>query len=78
MVVSLVQQLRVLPAFCEMLFMHRALTIIETMWSLTQIHNFSYDELLDMMPWEFEGITALVSNHLETQEMKRKQAEMQR
>ena len=78
MEVSSVQQLRVLPAFSEILFMHRDLTVVETMWCLTQFHNFSYDELLDMMPWEFEGICALVSNHLETQEMKRKQAEMQR
>ena len=78
MEVVLRQKSLVLPHFCEILFMHRDLTVIETMWSLTQFHNFSYNELLDMMPWEFEGITALVSNYLETQEMKRKQSEMQR
>ena len=78
MEVSSVQQLRVLPAFSEILFMHRDLTVIETMWSLTQFHNFSYNELLDMMPWEFEGVVGLVSSYLETQEMKRKQAEMHR
>lgn len=65
-------------AFCRLLFSHRDLSVYESLWSLCTFHNFSWADLMDMIPWEFEGILSLMGGYMETQELKHKAAQAKR
>lgn len=41
-------------------------------------HNFNYDELLNMIPFEYDAICSMVSGYLETQQMKQRQEQLNR
>lgn len=45
---------------------------------MAMFHNFGWDELWDMNPWEFDAVISLTSGFLEQQEMLRKQEEANR
>ena len=49
------------------------LSYYERIFALKQYHNWSIQEIEDMLPWEFEVMLQLLSNYLEQQEMLRKQ-----
>ena len=67
-----------MPRFCKLCFGHRDITVYESMWSMAMFHNFGWDELWDMNPWEFDAVISLTSGYLEQQEMLRKQEEANR
>lgn len=67
-----------LPTFFDILFGHRDISIYEHLWSMTMFHSFSWNELLDMLPWEFEAILSMTSGYLEKQELDRKQQALNR
>ena len=46
----------------------------ERVFAFKQYHNWSISEVDEMLPWELDVMTSLLSNYLETQEMHRKQA----
>ncbi len=57
-----------------MAMMHDGLVgYYERIFAFKQFHNWNIDEIYDFMPWELEVMTALLSNYLETMELKRKQ-----
>ena len=45
----------------------------ERIFAFKQYHNWSLADIEDLMPWELEVMTTLLSNYLETLEMHRKQ-----
>ncbi len=47
----------------------------ETLFAFKQYHQWSLTELEDLMPWELEAMTSLLSNYLETIELQKKQAQ---
>lgn len=49
------------------------LSYYERIFALKQYHNWSIQEIEDMLPWEFEVMLQLLANYLEQQEMLRKQ-----
>ena len=58
-----------------MAMMHDGLiSYYERIFAFKQFHSWDIDEIYEMMPWELEVMTALLSNYLETLELKRKQA----
>ena len=62
-----------------MAMMHDGLvSYYERIFAFKQFHQWDINEIYDMMPWELEVMTALLSNYLETVELKRKQAAVRR
>ena len=47
----------------------------ERIFAFKQYHSWSLSEIEDLIPWELEVMTTLLSNYLETLEMHRKQAQ---
>lgn len=47
----------------------------ERIFAFKQYHNWNLSEIEDLMPWELDVMTTLLSNYLETLEMHRKQAQ---
>ena len=47
----------------------------ERIFAFKQYHGWTVTEIEDLMPWELEVMTSLLSNYLETLEMHRKQAQ---
>ena len=62
-----------LPRFCNLLFSHRNISVYEDFWSLMMFHNWSWNDLMDLIPWEFDSFISLTAGYLEMQEMKAKQ-----
>ena len=48
----------------------------ERVFAFKQYHNWSISEVDEMLPWELDVMTSLLSNYLETQEMRKKQAQV--
>ena len=46
----------------------------ERLFAFKQYHNWTMDEVYEMMPWEIDVMVSFINNYLETQEMNRKQA----
>ena len=46
----------------------------ERIFAFKQYHHWNISEIEDLIPWEFEVMTSLLSNYLETVELQRKQA----
>ena len=46
----------------------------ERLFAFKQYHQWNIHEIEDLLPWEFDVMTSLLSNYLETREMQRKQA----
>ena len=49
----------------------------ERIFAFRQYHNWGLEELEGLIPWEFDVMTSMLSNYLETMEMRRKQREAQ-
>ena len=49
----------------------------ERIFAFRQYHNWGLEELEGLIPWEFDVMTSMLSNYLETLELKRKQREAQ-
>lgn len=47
----------------------------EKIFAFKQYHNWSLSEIEEMIPWEFDIMTTLLNNYLETIELQRKQRE---
>ena len=59
-----------------MAMMHNNLiAYYEKVFALKQYHNWSLDEIEQMMPWELDVMTSFLNNYLELQDMQRKQAQ---
>ncbi len=50
----------------------------ERLFAFKQYHSWNISEIEDLIPWEFDVMTSMLSNYLETIEMKRKQASVNR
>jgi len=50
------------------------LAYYERLFAFKQYHNWQISEIEDLLPWEFDVMMSLLSNYLETMEMKRQQA----
>lgn len=46
----------------------------ERIFAFKQYHNWNISEIEDLIPWEFDVMTSMLSNYLETVDLKRKQA----
>ena len=46
----------------------------ERLFAFKQYHGWSVSEIEDLIPWEFDVMMTLLSNYLETVELKRQQA----
>ena len=46
----------------------------ERVFAFKQYHQWNISEIDELIPWEFDVMTSLLSNYLETMEMHRKQA----
>ena len=59
-----------------MAMMHNNLiAYYEKVFALKQYHNWSLDEIEQMIPWELDVMTSFLNNYLELQDMQRKQAQ---
>ena len=59
-----------------MAMMHTSLVQhYERIFAFKQYHGWHLSEINELLPWELEVMTTLLSNYLETLEMHRKQAE---
>ena len=59
-----------------MAMMHNNLiAYYEKVFALKQYHNWSLDEIEQMMPWELDVMTSFLNNYLELQDLQRKQAQ---
>ena len=47
----------------------------ERIFAFVQYHNWSMEDINELMPWEFDVMCTFLSNYLETMEMQRKQAQ---
>ena len=57
-----------------MAMMHNSLlNYYETIFAFKQFHSWSVSEICDLIPWELEVYTSLISNYIETERMKRNQ-----
>ena len=55
--------------------MHTSLiNYYEKVFAFKQYHGWSVSEMEELLPWEFEVMTGLLNNYLETVEIKRKQS----
>ena len=50
----------------------------ERVFAFKQYHGWSMSEIESLMPWELDVMTNFLNNYLELQEMKRKQAMVNR
>ena len=50
----------------------------ERIFAFKQYHNWEISDIEDLIPWEFDVMTSLLSNYIETQESHRKQAQAAR
>ena len=46
----------------------------ERLFAFKQYHGWNVSEIEDLIPWEFDVMMSLLSNYLETVELKRQQA----
>lgn len=59
-----------------MAMMHNGLVAYyEKLFAFKQFHGWSVSEIEDLIPWEFDVMTSLLTNYIETMEMRRKQAQ---
>ena len=59
-----------------MAMMHTSLVQhYERIFAFKQYHGWSITEIENLIPWELEVMTTLLTNYLETLEMHRKQAQ---
>ena len=59
-----------------MAMMHTSLVQhYERIFAFKQYHGWSISEIEDLIPWELDVMTTLLSNYLETLELHRKQAQ---
>ena len=57
-----------------MSMMHNSIiSYYEKLFAFKQYHQWSITEIENLMPWELEVMTALISNYLDAMEAKRKQ-----
>ena len=57
-----------------MSMMHNSIiSYYEKLFAFKQYHQWSVTEIENLMPWELEVMTALISNYLDAMEAKRKQ-----
>jgi hypothetical protein len=49
----------------------------ERIFAFKQYHNWSISEIEELLPWELDVMTSLLSNYLESLEQQRKQAAAQ-
>lgn len=60
-----------------MAMMHNSLiNYYERIFAFKQYHQWNISEIEDLIPWEFEVMTSLLSNYLESIEMQRKQSQV--
>ena len=58
-----------------MAMMHNSLVAYyERLFAFKQFHGWNVSEIEELLPWEFEVMTSLLGNYLETVELKKKQA----
>ena len=58
-----------------MAMMHNSLiAYYERLFAFKQFHGWNVSEIEELLPWEFEVMTSLLGNYLETMELKKKQA----
>lgn len=50
----------------------------ERLFAFKQYHGWSLIEIEELIPWELDAMTALLSNYLETVELQKKQAAVAR
>ncbi len=50
----------------------------ERIFAFKQYHKWEIRDIEDLMPWEFDVMTSLLSNFIEQQEMLKKQAQAAR
>ena len=50
----------------------------ERIFAFKQYHSWEISDIEDLMPWEFDVMTSLLSNFIEQQEMLKKQAQTSR
>ena len=48
----------------------------ERIFAFKQYHQWNISEIEELIPWEFEVMTSLLSNYLESIEMQRKQSQV--
>ena len=59
--------------------MHNSLiSYYERVFAFKQYHQWSLSEIEELIPWELDVMTSFLNNHLELQELQRKQAEANR
>ena len=59
-----------------MAMMHNSLiNYYERIFAFKQYHQWNISEIEELIPWEFEVMTSLLTNYLESIEMQRKQGE---
>ena len=57
-----------------MAMMHNSLVnYYERIFAFQQYHNWNMSEIENLMPWEFDVMTTMLANYLETMELQRKQ-----
>ena len=49
------------------------ITYYERIFAFKQYHSWEISDIEDLMPWEFDVMTSLLSNFIEAQEAHRKQ-----
>jgi hypothetical protein len=50
----------------------------ERLFAFKQYHGWSLTEIEDLIPWELDAMTSLLNNYLETVELQKKQAAVNR
>ena len=50
------------------------LSYYERLFAFKQYHGWNVSEIEDLIPWEFDVMMSLLSNYLETVELKKQQA----
>ncbi len=50
----------------------------ERIFAFKQYHQWNLAEIEDLMPWEIDVMTSFINNHMELQEMQKKQAAVNR
>ena len=50
----------------------------ERIFAFKQYHQWALSDIEDLMPWEFDVMTSLLSNYIETKELQQKQRKTSR
>jgi len=59
--------------------MHNSLvSYYERIFAFRQYHNWALTDLENLMPWELDVMTTLLSNYIEKIELDKKQADLER